>query len=80
MREQLRVASRVIFAVPGANDKKKDFGDEDLWTKKKWLDILAPFKVIHAFGFGYTNDLARLVGVATHHPRYRRKSWAGRLE
>jgi SAM-dependent methyltransferase len=80
LQEQLRVADRVIFSVPGARYKTRDFGDERLWTKEKWLTILAPFQVIHTFGFGYTNDAARLCGLMTHHPRYCGKSWAAALE
>ncbi|MCX6560646.1 MAG: class I SAM-dependent methyltransferase [Candidatus Aminicenantes bacterium] len=79
LQEQLRVAPCVVFSVPGANYKKKDFGDERLWTKKAWLEILAPFKIVHMFGFGYTNDGAKFLGALTHHPRYRRRRWAGLL-
>jgi SAM-dependent methyltransferase len=50
MREQLRVARRVVFSVPNAGYGHQDFGNERLLSSANWDDLLGGlgFKVRHS--------------------------------
>jgi ubiquinone/menaquinone biosynthesis C-methylase UbiE len=45
LKEQLRVAEKVIFSVPSRFYNHLDFGNERLLTKKQWERILSNFKI-----------------------------------
>ena len=45
LKEQLRVAKAVVFSVPTAYYRNRDFGNERLLSVGKWRDILKDFNV-----------------------------------
>lgn len=45
VREQLRVAPKLIVSVPNHLYPKQDYGNERLMTKKQWEQIFSPFKI-----------------------------------
>ena len=45
LAEHLRVAPTVIFSVPNPNYPRKDFGDERLMSKRRWEELLQPYKI-----------------------------------
>lgn len=45
VREQLRVAPKLIISVPNHMYPKRDYGNERLMTKEQWEQIFAPFKI-----------------------------------
>lgn len=49
--EQLRVAKKIIFSVPSKYYYYRDFGNERLYTKNKWKNILRKYdsKVLYYF-------------------------------
>jgi 2-polyprenyl-3-methyl-5-hydroxy-6-metoxy-1,4-benzoquinol methylase len=49
--KQLKIARRVIFSVPSIRQSQRDFGDENLWSYKEWVQILKNFKIVYSFGF-----------------------------
>lgn len=49
--KQLKIARRVIFSVPSVRHCQRDFGDENLWSFKEWLQILKKFNIVYSFGF-----------------------------
>ena len=46
LKEQLRVAKEVVFSVPTAYYRNRDFGNERLLSAGKWRDILKDFNVV----------------------------------
>ena len=58
LKAQVAVCRRVVFAVPTLSWKGGVYGDERLWAGRRWLELLAPFRVIDVFGMAYTG-LAR---------------------
>jgi len=46
LKEQLRVAPRVLFSVPNQNYSRKDLGDERLMSGSRWQKILHEFPVV----------------------------------
>lgn len=55
LKAQTAVCRRVIFAVPTIRWKGGVYGDERMWTGQRWLDLLAPFRVIDIFGMAYNS-------------------------
>ncbi|MBU4349099.1 class I SAM-dependent methyltransferase [bacterium] len=57
VKEQLRVANKVIFSVPSFWYPRRDFGNERLMKIKGWLDILSDFKISKPFYYGLTSRI-----------------------
>jgi len=55
LKAQTAVCRRVIFVVPTIWWKGGVYGDERMWTGERWLDLLAPFRVIDIFGMAYNS-------------------------
>jgi len=53
LKEQLRVAKKVVFSVPTAYYRNRDFGNERLLSIKKWRDILKGFNVVNDIEYLY---------------------------
>jgi SAM-dependent methyltransferase len=67
LREQLRVAARVLFSVPTVQWRGGLFGDERLWSGRAWRDLLAPYRVVHTFGLSHRGLVARAVSYTGRH-------------
>jgi ubiquinone/menaquinone biosynthesis C-methylase UbiE len=52
VKEQLRVAKKVIFSVPSFWYPRRDFGNERLMKIEEWLDILKDFRISKSFYYG----------------------------
>lgn len=61
LNEQLRAASTIVFSVPSIRKKRRDFGDENLWTILQWKSILKDFKIIDSFGSHYPRGIGLLL-------------------
>jgi SAM-dependent methyltransferase len=60
LKEQLRVADMVIFGIPTKNVEKQGlYGDERLWSYKKWLKLIGNngFEIIDIDGFAAKNNV-----------------------
>jgi len=52
VRQQLAVASRVVFSVPGDGYPTRDFGNERLMSPARWASILDGLGGIEVSGYG----------------------------
>ena len=61
LKEQLRVAKKVIFSVPTFYYRNRDFGNERLLLKRHWRDILKDFNVTDDGYYLYTRRRKNLL-------------------
>jgi SAM-dependent methyltransferase len=54
LKMQTTVCRRVVFAIPTLSWRGGVFGDERLWTGRRWLELLSPFRVVDVFGMAYS--------------------------
>lgn len=59
LEEQLKVGRIVFISVPSKFYMKKDFGNERLLSRKKWLDILSGFDIEFARYYGFNLPLRK---------------------
>lgn len=53
LKEQLRVAQRVVFSVPSVNWRGRPFGNENFLPLKKWLAMIKDFHLLDCGGYGF---------------------------
>jgi hypothetical protein len=63
LKAQTEVCRKVIFAVPTVHWRGGVFGDERLWTGRRWLELLQPFRVLEVFGMSYHAVVTRSVNL-----------------
>jgi len=61
VKEQARVAKKVIFSVPSFQYPQKDFGNERLMRLDEWLTILKDFRISKSFYYGLNKSNICLV-------------------
>lgn len=59
LEDQLSVCKHIVFAVPTILWRGGVFGNERLWSGKKWLELLSGFRVLDVFGMSYSGIFSR---------------------
>jgi len=68
IREQFKVAPRVVFSVPSAYYPTRDFGNERLMTIEDWRRIVGQFRIVHSEYYGGDGRFHVLVDLSSESP------------